>query len=175
MLRTRRSRKVTNPIDTSRISGTNTTEAYRASKALLVRNPPAMAAPSVPTTATASGRPRGRVRMSTSMWRRLAAAPNSPNPARAKNIRARARPWLVLPPANDDTAFTMAAKLAGVAQGVPVCRDWKKKVGSQGTKVRQPTTAAANEARAPLLHSGRPRQPCQANHTKVVPMRYSDQ
>ena len=109
--------------------------------------------------------------MSTSMWRRSTAAPNRPSPARAKNIRARARPWLVLPPAKDDTAFTMAAKLAGVAHGVPVCLDWKKKVGSHGRKVRQPTAAAARDARAPRLHAGRPRHPCQANHTMTVPMR----
>ncbi len=65
----------------------------------------------------------------------------------------------------------MAAKLAGVAHGVPVCLDWKRKVGSQGRKVRHPTTAATNEARAPLLHAGRPRHACQANHSMVVPIR----
>ena len=33
---------------------------------------------------------------------------------------ARARPWLVAPPANEVTALTMAAKSAGLAHGVPV-------------------------------------------------------
>ncbi len=117
-----------------------------------------MAAARVPTTAMATGRPRGRVRMSTSMWRRSTATPNRPSPARAKKIRPRARPGLLLPPANDATALTMAAKVAGVAQGVPVCLDWKRKVGSHGRKVRQPTTAATSEARAPRRQSGRPRQ-----------------
>ena len=88
-----------------------------------------MAAARVPTTAMATGRPRGRVRMSRSMWRRSVATPNRPRPARAKKMRARARPWLVLPPANEATALTMAAKLAGVAQGVPVWLDWKRKIG----------------------------------------------
>ena len=69
-------------------------------------------------------------------------------------MRARARPWLVLPPANEDTALTMAAKLAGVAQGVPVCFDWNRKVGSHGRKVRHPTATATNEARAPRRHCG---------------------
>ena len=104
--------------------------------------------------------------MSRSIWRRLVATPNRPSPARAKNIRARARPWLVLPPANEDTALTMAAKLAGVAQGVPVCLDWNRNVGSHGRKVRQPTTTATNEARAPRRQSGRPRHatPGQPQH-----------
>ena len=90
--RTRRSRKVISPMATNRISGMNTTDAYRASKALLVRSPPTMAAARVPATTMAIGRPSGRVRMSSSMWRRSVATPNRPKPARAKNMRARARP-----------------------------------------------------------------------------------
>ncbi len=64
----------------------------------------------------------------------------------------------MLPPANDEMELTMAAKLAGVDQGVPVCWDWKRKVGTHGRKVREPITTATNAARAPRRHSGRPRQ-----------------
>ena len=113
--------------------------------------------------------------MSRSMWRRSVASPNSPSPARAKKIRARARPWLVLPPAKEDTALTMAAKLAGVAHGVPVCCDWNKKVGSHGRKVRHPTDPGHQRGPGPRRHAGRPRQASTASHSMTVPTRYSDQ
>ena len=74
----------------------------------------------------------------------------------------------MLPPANDATALTIAAKLAGVAHGVPVCLDWNRKVGTQGRKVRHPTTAAARAALAPRRHAGRPRQAWNTSHTMVV-------
>ncbi len=86
-------------------------------------------------------------------------------------MRARARPPLVPPPANEATALTMAAKLAGVAHGVPVWCDWYKKVGNQGTKVSEPTSTATSDARAPGRRRGRPRQACQANHSATTPMR----
>ena len=169
--RTWRSRKTVTPSDTRRINGTKTTEAYRASKALVVTKPPMMAAASVPTITTARGRPVGRVRMSSEMWSRSVASPKRPRPNRAKKSSASPRPWLVLPPANDATALTMAAKVAGVAQGVPVCCDWKTKVGNHGRKARQPTSVAASAARAPRRHDARPRQAWKASHRMTVPRR----
>ena len=148
-----------------------TTDAYRASKVLLASSPPARAAARVPMTTTASGRVARRVRMSRSMWRRSVAIPNTPSPARAKIMRARARPELEPPPANEDTALTMEAKVAVVAHGVPVCRVWNQKVGSHGRKVRQPTTAATKEALAPARHSGLPRHASHNSHSMTVPTR----
>ena len=42
-------------------------------------------------------------------------------------MRARALPELVPPPANAVTELTMEAKLAVVAQGVPVWRVWNRR------------------------------------------------
>ena len=86
-------------------------------------------------------------------------------------MRARARPWLVLPPANEATALTMAAKLAGVAHGVPVWCDWNRKIGSQGRKVRQPTDRGHQRGPRPRRHAGCPRQAVQASHSMTVPTR----
>ena len=105
------------------------------------------------------------------MWRRSVATPNKPMPARAKKMRAKARPWLVLPPAKEATALTMAAKVAGVAQGVPVWAVWNRKMGTHGRKVAHPTTAATSESRAPRLQSGRPRHAVQANQSSTVATR----
>ena len=89
--------------------------------------------------------------------------------------RASARPELEPPPANEDTALTIEAKLAVVAQGVPVCRVWNQKLGSQGTKHRQPTTMATREDRAPFRQPAGPRHASQASHSRTVPTRYRAQ
>ncbi len=86
-------------------------------------------------------------------------------------MRASPRPWLVLPPAKEAIELTAAPKVAGVAHGVPVWRDWNTKIGNQGTKVRQPTAPATRHARAPARHSGFPRHSCQASHSPTVPTR----
>jgi len=57
---------------------------YRAENALWLRMPPVIAAARVTTTAKASPRPCGLVRMSRSMCQRPRAAPNRPRPARTK-------------------------------------------------------------------------------------------
>ncbi len=160
---------------TNKITGTNTTEAYRASTVLLEKMPPTMAAPRVPAMAMARGRAIGRVRMSMSMWRRSTADPNRPSPARTKKTMVSTHPSLEKPPVKVVSVVTMAPKLEGVAHGVPVCRDWNTKVGSQGRNVRQPAAAARSAALAPGRHAGRPRHACHASHNMTVPTRYSDQ
>ena len=50
-------------------------------------------------------------------------------------------PWLAVKPV---TALVSAAKLAGAPQGVPVCFDWYRNVGTHGAKARHPTAMAAN-------------------------------
>ena len=111
----------------------------------------------------ANGRPSGRVRMSRSMWRRSVAIPNRPRPASAKKISASARPWLVLPPANWAIELTAAPKLAGVDHGVPVCRDWKTNVGSQGSEREHPDRAGDQTrlGSGPPLRASPPRLPDQ--------------
>ncbi len=105
------------------------------------------------------------------MWSAPRATPKRPSPASAKYTRARARPWLVAPPANDVTALTMAAKSAGLAHGVPVWRDWKTKVGTHGAKLRHPSTTATTAARAPCRRRRGPRHAWNASHRPTTATR----